>query len=60
MYEEVVQACYYLIADECECDNLSDDFIESTIKDDIRCIIQKIKAMDEGEAIRKFMEERNL
>ncbi|QHJ84038.1 MAG: hypothetical protein [Caudoviricetes sp.] len=60
MNEEIVQACYYLIADTCECDSLSDDFIENTIKDDILCIIQKIKAMDEGAAIRNFIEERNL
>lgn len=44
--EEVIQSCFYLIADACQCEHLEDWLIEKTIKEDILCIIERMRQMD--------------
>lgn len=55
--DEMIQNCFYLIASDCQCENLSDDIVEEIIKEDIRCIIQKIRQMDYDLGIEKIITE---
>ena len=49
--DETIQSCFYLISNACQCEHLPDELMEETIKDDILCIIQRLRQMDYDYAV---------